>query len=95
MVIFPTNLSTPPRVGEKAAEIRNRFGAPGAVHKPGEEVKVHGEPWFNDAGDKISLDELPEVTGERWFYSTGFMGTQFFLIYIENGSVDKVFSHRT
>ena len=96
MVLFPFNLSPPPKVGDAAAEVQATFGTPGAVHKPGQEVIVHGEPWFEVGNDeKLKPTELPEITDERWFYATGFGGTTKLLVYIENGLVRKVYWHRS
>ncbi len=81
-----------PAIGETSADIRARFGEPGVIDKPGDVRGVYGEPWFESGkSERLTPAQLPPVTGERWFYATGLMGTEHFLIYFEDGSVDRVF----
>lgn len=97
LVMMPFRFSEEqPKVGEKSSDVLARLGPPGAIHKPGLESVVQGEPWFEGGNDqKLTPDDLPSVTGERWFYSTGFGGTLHLLVYVDNGVVSRVFWHGT
>lgn len=90
---FPADV---PKIGEKKSDILSRLGTPSSIDRPGHEDRIHGYPWYEDGRpEKLESADLPRVTGERWFYSTGFGGTLHLLIYMDGDSVSKVYLHST